>query len=565
MDRASKKRNNVSSTRLTGRIAKSGVPRSAKPSHPIRPVRIASISGGASDVAFSNLVSSARSGDALPSSRPVTRIGRRTATPRQLLISEILTNQGESTPSLVNNLDLSRPIDVPNETKPPIHKVLRRSRSESGKHPYSRPLPLETLPFANSLTKLPAIRRRKCIQECITGPQNTLEASEGASNAGVVGQSQLPRQQAELLRPTEPVRIMASAKISASGAEALRFDRSLLPVLHNTLMDMLQGLEQALNLLAIRRTTPEFCAVKPIVSSVAKRTFTVKHLSQLAAIIPEAVAILPPTTRVPLDSRKINRRSDHLVIRLDDVEESDSHCQRSQNRLEPAAARARRGLLHTRLLAHVQSCHSGFLRRESHVYEGLLWHKAFDLERHVADIPAPPLYPEAPPAEVRTICSSRPEKLAAEDDSICIQSNLPSTPRTLSAVIPKSLLDRVRAREAAQLKRDANSQAAGERLLLQRLPDTMDAVRSLLSGSRRSAIGWSSLIGAVVKSHPSNWDAEEVENQLNSLTTVASSWCEKKALPGPRGGFAFRVVNESEFAKARQNLLDRYAGKSVSD
>jgi DNA replication factor Cdt1 C-terminal domain/DNA replication factor CDT1 like len=383
------------------------------------------------------------------------------------------------------------------------------------------------------------------------------------------------RREESVLQPTKPVRAIASARIEAPGADALRFDRSLLPALHVSLLDFLGGLEQALSLLAVRKGfkacsypsnggAAQFCDVRSIVASVTKRSFTLKHLSQLAAVVPEAVAILPPQT--PAESRRNQpRRSDHFVVRLDDVDRGQVAGSHGQGNLNVSSARARKALLHRRLLAHVEDAHKRFLDKRSIEYEGILWHESFDLQKHVPDLPAPPLYPEVvkqSSGQTTTHRTAMPTSARTPDSDPLAPISQPSSESTITGIIPRRLLDRVRAREAAQLERNAKSDAFEERLALQRLPATMDAVRSLFAGSKRSAMGWSSLIAAVVASHPNQWDACEIEDQLNTLTKVAFLWCEKKALSGPRGGFSFRVVDDSRFATVRKELVDCYAEKS---
>lgn len=423
----------------------------------------------------------------------------------------------------------------------------------------------------------------------------------------------------------------SSMKISTPGTEAMQFDRSLLPDKHSILLDILGGIEQAMNLLASRKAVPQFSAVKKIVCNATKRTFNLRHLSQIAAIVPEAVAVLAPVNAEDIRLKKRGVLSSSLIIRLDDVakvvdgtpcdwshDDSESPDYRrahfgekkSSKRygsLGETFARSRRRLLHRRLLWHVRSCHTEFLDCEKiRDFNGVLWHSEFSFTRHVPDLPAPPLYPAPPPivsADSVMAENSRATEQALGNqcestssfDSIlssltdCDKSVVDSQEaggtnaqceqgdsigkKTVSSVerqgnvrarqcdarvdshategVSVDLLNRVRVRQAMRERQAANSDVMQRSLLRKRLPSTMDAARSILANGRRSAMGWTALVSAIVAMHPEKWDAKEIERQLDAIANEASSWCEKKPLPGPRGGFSFRIIGEEHFAEAR--------------
>jgi DNA replication factor CDT1 like/DNA replication factor Cdt1 C-terminal domain len=385
-----------------------------------------------------------------------------------------------------------------------------------------------------------------------------------------------------------------SAKIQAPGGEALRYDRTLLPEKDNLLLDILSGLEQAESLLATRRTTAEFAAVRKIVASVTKRTFTLRHLSQLAALVPEAVAVLPPAEPVKQTTARSKaavasasalaiRRNDRLIIRLDDVTHIvNGGVQKKAKtgklpRLGDAAARGRHRLLLTRLREHVEDWHLRFLRREGiKNYAGSLWHPKFRPDRHVADLPAPPLYPPVVPPLVYTAAAgtktedgaSKPvaRPLSAVDDLLmspshgtaAVASQLEESKQDSlpSSAVPPSLLARVRAREAAKAVRDEAAPAAAERITLAQLPATLDAVRSVLSSGRRSAMGWAALAAATAAAHPAGRTVAEVASHMDALAVLAGAWCEKRALSGPRGGYAFRITDDALFSEARHAVVE---------
>lgn len=385
-------------------------------------------------------------------------------------------------------------------------------------------------------------------------------------------------------RPAEST----AGKVRASGGEAILYDRTLLPEKHTALLDILAGMEQAQALLATRKAVPDFGAIRASVSASVKRSFSARQLSQIAAILPEGVAVLPPTgTTLPTTKQTSvgDTPYDRLVVRLDNVERSPSA---SMEATKVASAevqgRRRMQLLHKRLYEHTSEWHKRFLRRNRiQSFHGNLWHEDFDPDVHVPDLPAPSLdgctasrvrsqadgdsnEDPASTEPAQTKYSAAPRSANSESDSRCeIDADEPprqaaSAPESAVVdekespddLVPSSLLARVRARAAAVAARQAEAPRTAERLLIQRLPATMDAVRSILTSSRRSAMGWTALVSETADKHPCGWSKADIDEQLLAITKLGQGWCERKTLSGPRGGYAFKVVDENKFSNARK-------------
>lgn len=359
--------------------------------------------------------------------------------------------------------------------------------------------------------------------------------------------------------------------VKISGGEAILYDRSMLPSGHSLLLDVLSGLELALSLLRTRKSIPTIAAVREIVTRSTRRTFTLRMLSQLAHLVPEAVAVIPGIGGPKFKDRP----SEGLVIRLDDVDmtHGEAGAARSADSsltgscLGDAAARVRRSLLHKRLLKHVQSEHSRFLEREGlgrHL--GYTWHPKFNLEQDVGELPCPPLYPvQLKQSDELENC--RPvDSMKREKVTVAPHTEKIPTPPSESAdaksdadsdgCIPQSLLDRVRQRAMTKEVRVATAEdnKANNRSLLTKLPCTMDSISSILRGDRRTAMGWAQLINKLAVVHPKKWTKQDLEEQLDVITQIGSDWCKKIALKSSRGGFAFRVVSDAQFSAARAKV-----------
>lgn len=202
---------------------------------------------------------------------------------------------------------------------------------------------------------------------------------------------------------------------SVSGGEAILYNRDMLPKSHSLLLNVLIGLESAIALLKTRRTLPTVSAVREIVQRSTKRNFTSQILSQLAHIVPEAIAVVPGIS----STTKKKAGLDSYIIRLDDVDFAENSGARtapekngnSVSVLGDSAVRIRRSLLHKRLLAHVKEEHEKFLTNSSiSRHDGDLWHEDFDLERDVEELPSPPLYSTCDISPAPSYANGRPPK-----------------------------------------------------------------------------------------------------------------------------------------------------------
>lgn len=367
--------------------------------------------------------------------------------------------------------------------------------------------------------------------------------------------------------------VRSHGAIAASGGEAILYSRNMLPKSHLVLLDVLIALESATSLLKTRRTLTTFGAVQSIVRSSTRRDFTLKILSQLAHIVPEAVSVLPGLKSNP----NPKRRSNGFIIRLDDVD--PMHCEGD----EKSAARIRRSLLHKRLLENVREHHTKFLQKAGiKRYSSDLWHHSFDLEKDVKELPAPPLYPESIPtsSSKATKKISAPRSETAPETSVNQKDDIPAKQKDYTPVkqkkdstegpessedvsdsedsLPASLLEKVRARAKAKEVHDANAEIekSTNRSLLSKLPCTMDTICTVLRGERRSAMGWSQLLAKVGKLHPKKWHRDDLEQQIDAIVDIGSVWCRKIELKSSRGGFAFRVISGASFGQARSKVSE---------
>lgn len=375
---------------------------------------------------------------------------------------------------------------------------------------------------------------------------------------------------AEVLH-AEPI-LLKKFSNSAPGGDALLYDRCMLPKSHALILDTLIALETAIALLRVRKMRPTIGAVRHIVERTTSRNFTVKVMSQLAHFVPEAVAVLPGP-KATFDPKS---PSNNLIIRLDEVDEKKYNLEDGKDvitagttsQLGENFARVRRSLLHRRLLQHIREDHGKFLAQISATrYKGDVWHPDFDLEKDVSEIAAPPMYKnENCRAHVRNTKKVRfanPISHQSEKSEKKKEDGLDGDAKGEGSesdeddsCIPKSLLLRVRARCDSQKKQEAKleDEKTTNESFLSKLTCTMDSVCMVMRGERRSAMGWNQLLMKLEKVHPKKWKKDDLERQLDAVSHLGSEWCKKVELKSSRGGYAFRIVSESAFSRARASV-----------
>lgn len=461
-----------------------------------------------------------------------------------------------------------------------LSELLKKDRQE--RHDRSAPSPTIVKGAPHMDSRRPTPSSRSTPPKRLFDAEVSLCTPERPSKAAAVEEQTSSESSAEKLQQVTPRSVptrsgdsvdsvvtpaskLTSTRVRASGSEAITYARSMLPTSHLLLLDIFAGIETAANLLKTRQELMTFGAVSTVVRKNSKRDFTFRSLSQLAHLIPEALAVLP--SRNPRNTGR-----EHFVLRLDSVDKKtvDGPVNTSfVSLLGGGATRARRRMLHDRLLDHVREHHKAFLKTQGiKAFESNMWHDEFDLETDVPQLGAPPLYPMQLPAIVSTPKKSAkkvaksvsPAKNAAP---VAEPTESPKSDATGdgASCIPTSLLERVRARSAARqasvLAKNQDHRTNPD--FLERLPATMDAVVSILRNDKRQAFGWGQLIGRLVKSHPRKWEREELERQLTTITEIADEWCSKVALSSGKGRFAFRVLDEKKFSSQRAKVASKSA------
>lgn len=245
----------------------------------------------------------------------------------------------------------------------------------------------------------------------------------------------------------------------------------------------MNSMEVALGLLRTRRTPATVAAVREIVQRDIRRDFTLRTLAQLAAVVPECVAVSMPIRKANSTALQSKTKlADSLIIRLDDPEGDSGRNLIGEERSElgTGSKLMRRAFLHRRLLEIVREHHESFVRnrkmgqddgddrqrvggkggvedledggsggREKDGGDGdggvdddgsanqysrtAVWHPEFDPNRDVPSLPAPPLFSSSSATTTsRAIASSSstPSGLSRTPGSSNASSRIVSTPNT---------------------------------------------------------------------------------------------------------------------------------------
>lgn len=355
-----------------------------------------------------------------------------------------------------------------------------------------------------------------------------------------------------------------SIDIFTPSSDPIMYDRTLLPTKYASLLRVLDGLETANVFTRSRKQNRmRLSDIIPTISNLANVVFSEKTLATLVGIIPEAFHITPVRNKHNQDDLEIELIDPQLV----------SHEERRQTGRKAATTKLtpRRILLHKRLLKLLKQSYEQFLshlpQEEKNRHRcDIPWHEDFDIEA-APDPPTADLQRVSPllPSDNKRdrkerLCPASMKHLNTEvqDSTADVAAGVKSM--GVDSFVPDGLLERVRRRERIAIDRKASG--AGEkdarRLLLSRLPTTMDAVRSILG--TRSKMELSRLVDKLAEVHRERWSNSELQLQLRTLHEEVPEWAEIEELKSKSWGkpekstSVFKVKKDVDFAKLRKKI-----------
>ncbi|XP_061403127.1 DNA replication factor Cdt1 [Lethenteron reissneri] len=364
-----------------------------------------------------------------------------------------------------------------------------------------------------------------------------------------------------------------------------------LPLKMTLLAEMFRSMDTVVGMLFNRTETVTFAKVQSAVHEMLRRRFEERSVGQIHAVFPEAYRFRQERA-VAAWSR--SARPGDYQLTIEPLLPTGDTTQGSRPHLTAARLLERRRSFHRRLLAIVKKHHKAFLESLSPPMavpdERLArWHPRFDVDA-VPDVTPAPL-PRPPESERCTTAGDalrmgrggggggltpKMEKALA---NVALKSSgatpgdrttgetetraeaTPGPAATLSPAlkgISQSLIDRVRAREAARaaasMQRDPMAEERACRL--RRLPAVARTLRGVFLAERRPALPMELACSRLVQSCGLGTTAGEMEQLVRLLADVAPRWL--GLVTTSRGDLYVKLLDKSaDLAQITTQLQER--------
>ncbi|KAL0271527.1 UNVERIFIED_CONTAM: hypothetical protein PYX00_008593 [Menopon gallinae] len=336
-----------------------------------------------------------------------------------------------------------------------------------------------------------------------------------------------------------------------------------LPFSFQKLYELFQSVDIISSMMMNRGEEITFNKLKPAVQEMTRKTFTLRHLGQIAAVLPHAFNFRQEKVRNFGSTSKTDKYE--LVIKptFPDAqgrpqaagERSDIFHISDRMSMTPKVIKARKEAFYAALLNKTKDCHEEFLKSldppmEINRNDLKRWHPNFMVD-HVPDV-VPVELPQPPnserPATAKEVLERAKDFLssnarlqkALESASQSSDELRDITSRVSPAVkekvdsklsnplkgIPKSLLEKVRARQAAKAldSMRMTPQQEKETVMYTRLPAIARIVRTLFVNEQRGVLSLDTVLEKVRFSYNRNLGKGEAESHVKLLVELLPEW-----------------------------------------
>ncbi|KAK6630878.1 hypothetical protein RUM44_003048 [Polyplax serrata] len=310
-----------------------------------------------------------------------------------------------------------------------------------------------------------------------------------------------------------------------------------------------------------------FNKLKPAVEEMTRKTFTTRHLGQIAAVYPEAFTFNQEKLRNYGSTSKVDkyelvitptipRNPDAVQFTKEPSKDDDVFRCAERRIMTPKVLKARKDIFYKNLFEKTKDYHEEFLKTLDPPIvinrdDLKRWHPSFMVD-FVPDV-TPQEVPQAPNSEgpatakqvldrARDFLSSNVRlqkalEAAAGEETTPVENPKPEVPPEIKAKvdarlkdplkgISKSLLEKVRAKQAAKaldVMRMTPEQEK-ETIMYMRLPDMARIVRTAFVNEQKGVLPMEHLLEKVQFSCNRNLGLSEVENHIQLLTKLLPEW-----------------------------------------
>ncbi|XP_056904020.1 DNA replication factor Cdt1 [Takifugu flavidus] len=348
-----------------------------------------------------------------------------------------------------------------------------------------------------------------------------------------------------------------------------------LPYQYKVLAEMFRSMETVVAMLYNRCETPTFAKIKQGVQDMTHKRFEESHVAQIKTVFPEAYTFRQEKN-IPPFSGGFKKGTYQLTMEPSFASDQKGICPVfSASRLLE-----RRRTFHLNLVSIVKHHHKAFLSSlvpPMSVPEDRLtrWHPRFSVDTvppvGLGVLPQPPHTEKVSTAQevlekARSLITPKMEKALVSltltpEDAVEVQET--ASPQTPADQLPhglkgvsKSLVDRIRAKEAQKIKA-AMTRTSGqaERLLMMsRLPELARILRNVFVEEKKPALLMEVACNRMVASYRSALSSGEMEKHVRLLAEVAADWL---AIHPVRKDFYLKVNKKMELSSVVDRLSSR--------
>ncbi|XP_046992664.1 DNA replication factor Cdt1 isoform X1 [Schistocerca americana] len=340
-----------------------------------------------------------------------------------------------------------------------------------------------------------------------------------------------------------------------------------LPYSYRCLAEAFRCLDTVVSMMHNRKEAVTFNKVSPAVREMLRKEFTEFHLGQIKHVYPEAYTYTQQKCHVfgcAVKQEKYELTLEPVLLKMQEVGADNSKVEPT---MTPSYLLERRKVFHSKLLEIVKDQHEAFLKsldpplilEKSKLTR---WHPEFDIDK-LPDLPTESL--PKPPNEIsyRTAkdvlecakdifqCNKRMEnalKLVSEKQSQSrtearVNERVEAFKTDLYKGIPKSVLEKVRAKQAAKTLKEMTIKPEEEKEIVRytRLPEIARILRTLFVAERRRVLPVELVLDKLRDSTRENLSSSELQVHIELLIKSVPGWVE------------FELVRTSKYLRLSKN------------
>lgn len=315
-----------------------------------------------------------------------------------------------------------------------------------------------------------------------------------------------------------------------------------LPFKYRCLAEIFRCLDSVCAMFLNRGEVITFRKIKPAVQELLRKNFNEIHLEQIKSVYPDSFTFSQEKIR---NFGSTSKQDKYQLVIVPIIEAN------GQNRMNTSVLLERRRKLFNLLIEKVKDYHQEFLSSLEKPMEIprdkiVRWHPEFDIEK-IPEIERTPL-PQPPNVETvssakdvlskaRNLfsCNSRMEKALQKLSDMQDKKDEPTEIKTENVEtktdsilkgVPKSLVEKIRARQAAKALEAMTRTPAKDKEASKyaQLPDLAKYTRNIFIAEKKSVLPIESVVNKLNNSFKTSFTPSEIEGLLKLLSELLPGW-----------------------------------------